>query len=157
MGVDGSVTVNDYRKSKIRFIQRDDPNFTFLFDELWKLAIQSNDEWFGFHLSKITYIQLAEYDESYQGEYKAHQDVFWMNGDPDYHRKLSCVVQLSDSNIYEGGNLEIYNVKNEIDLENRRSQGTVIFFPSFYYHAVTPVTKGVRFSLTCWFDGPKFR
>jgi len=27
LGVDGSVTANNYRKSKIRFIQKDDPNF----------------------------------------------------------------------------------------------------------------------------------
>jgi len=157
LGVDGSVEVNNYRKSKIRFIQKDDPNFTFLFDELWKMALQSNDEWFGFHISKITYIQLAEYDASYQGEYKKHNDVFWLNNDPYYHRKLTAVIQLTDPSSYEGGNFELFGLNQYPNSEDVRKKGTVFFFPSFLEHQATPVTKGTRYSLAAWFDGPKWR
>ena len=157
LGVVGENTNNDYRRSKVRFIQKDDPNFVWLFDALWKMAIESNDLWFGFHISKIDYIQLAEYDESYQGEYKKHHDVFWMNNDPNYHRKLTCVVQLTDPSEYEGGNLELLNLNEYPDAEEIRQQGTAFFFPSFLEHQATAVTVGTRYSLACWFDGPKWR
>lgn len=157
LGVEGKNVDSQYRKSKVRFIQKTDPNFTFLFDELWKMATQANDEWFKFHISRINYIQLAEYDESYAGEYKKHHDVFWINSDPEYHRKLTAVIQLSDPSTYEGGNLEFYEISEYPNTEDLRQQGTAIFFPSLIYHAATPVTKGTRYSLACWFDGPKWR
>lgn len=157
LGVTGDALRNDYRRSRIRFIQKDNDDFTFLFDAMWKMACQANNEWFDFHLSKIDYIQLAEYDESYQGEYKEHHDVFWMNNDTKYHRKLTAVIQLTEPHNYEGGNLELCGVNSSPDINDIRSQGTVFFFPSFLSHKVTPVTKGTRYSLACWFDGPKWR
>lgn len=156
LGVEGTEKT-DYRKSKVRFIQKSDPNFSWLFDEMWKMAIQANDEWFQFHITKIDYIQLAEYDSAYQGEYKEHHDVFWMNGDQYYHRKLTAVVQLSDPLSYSGGNLELCNPTIMPNASDVRKQGTTFFFPSFLPHRATPVTEGVRYSLACWFDGPKWR
>jgi len=153
LGVDGNTDLANYRKSKVRFIQKDDPNFRWLFDELWKLAIETNDIWFGFHISRITYIQLAEYDESYSGHYDKHHDVFWMSG-TNYQRKLTAVVQLTDPSTYEGGNLEMIGINEYPNLEEVRTQGTVFFFPSFEEHQATAVTKGTRYSLACWFDGP---
>lgn len=152
-----SIVDNRTRRSAIRFIQKTDSTFDFLFKEMWILGLRANDDFFNFHLAKLDFLQVAEYSEEDRGEYMAHHDVFWMNGDPKYHRKITCVVQLSDPADYDGGNLEIYNTQHSIDIDNRRSQGTVIFFPSFYTHAVTPVTRGKRYSLTAWFDGPKWR
>ena len=31
------------------------------------------------------------------------------------------------------------------------------FFPSFIHHQVSPVTKGIRYSLVAWFLGPPFK
>jgi PKHD-type hydroxylase len=124
---------------------------------MWKMAIEANDQWFGFHLSKLDYIQLAEYDSSYLGEYKKHHDVFWMNGDPKYHRKLTAVIQLSDPCDYEGGDLVLHNQQEKPNEFEIKTQGSVIFFPSFIEHQANPVTKGTRYSLACWFDGPKWR
>lgn len=157
LGVDGESTLQNHRKSRVRFIQKTDPTFSFLFDAMWKMAIQANDEWFGFHISKMDYIQLAEYDSSYQGEYKEHHDVFWMNNDPYYHRKLTAVVQLTDPNTYTGGDLQIVNPSVEPNVDEVRQQGTAFFFPSFLPHRATAVTTGTRYSLACWFDGPKWR
>lgn len=157
MGVDGSAKSSEHRRSQIRFIQKEDARFTFLFDKMWKLALQANDEWFNFHVTKITYIQLAEYDESYQGVYNRHNDVFWMNNDPHYHRKITAVVQLSDPSTYEGGNLELFGLTEYPNAEDVRTQGTAFFFPSFLEHQATMVAKGTRYSLACWFDGPKWR
>jgi len=35
--------------------------------------------------------------------------------------------------------------------------GSVIIFPSFVWHRVKPVTKGIRHSLVCWNLGYPFR
>lgn len=158
MGVNGEVKQEQYRRSDIKFIQKSDERFTWLYDRLWKMLIEVNDQWFNFQVSKVDYIQLAEYSDKDQGEYKKHHDVFWMNGDPKYHRKLTCVVQLTDPSTYEGGELELYNLaQNSPDVQDLRMQGTTIFFPSFIEHAALPVTKGTRHSLAVWFDGPKWR
>ena len=54
---------------------------------------------------------------------------------------------------YEGGNFEFRGMGEEECLEG---EGTVIVFPSFNWHQVTPVTKGTRYSLVAWFVGPPF-
>jgi PKHD-type hydroxylase len=79
-----------------------------------------------------------------------------MNNDPQYHRKLTAVVQLTDPLTYEGGNLQLFS-SFEPDKSDMRAQGTTVFFPSFLDHQAHPVTKGTRYSLACWFDGPKWR
>lgn len=77
-------------------------------------------------------------------------------------RKLSCTLLLNNSNEYEGGDFEFdfrnfktgSNIKKASELKN---QGDLIIFPSFIWHRVTPVTKGVRKSLVLWFIGPPFK
>ncbi len=68
-------------------------------------------------------------------------------------RKLSASIQLSNPEEYEGGNLEFFN--GEI-VPASLEQGSLIIFPSFVFHRVTPVTKGVRHSLVAWMNGPHF-
>lgn len=145
------------RRSKIAFIENGDWRFQALFDHLWKSAISANSDFFNFHITKLDFIQFAEYDSSYQGEYKEHHDVFWVNDDPFYHRKLSCVIQLSDPSTYEGGNLEISGADNPPDPNELRNQGSIIYFPSFMPHKANPVTSGTRYSIAAWFEGPKWR
>ena len=70
-------------------------------------------------------------------------------------RKLSITVQLSDEDAYEGGDLEF--MVNKEYVKAPREQGTVIVFPSFIMHRVTPVTKGTRESIVGWIAGPPFR
>jgi PKHD-type hydroxylase len=153
-----SYTNDSYRRSIIRFINRSDTRFEFLFDTLWKYAIQVNDTWFGFHISKLDYIQFAEYNETQKSEYKRHHDVFWINNDPGYHRKLSCTVQLSEPSDYTGADLQLHDLcHNHPNTEDIKKQGSILFFPSFLPHSVTPITQGTRYSLAAWFDGPKWR
>ena len=147
---------DESRRSKIRWIYPNNPDFQFVFDALWKTAISSNRDWFNFHITNLPFIQLAEYDESYQGEYRRHHDVLWMN-DSEYHRKLTCVIQLSDPITYDGGDFEIFVKQQPDNKEAMRDQGTAIFIPSFVYHQANPVTRGTRYSLTAWFEGPKWR
>ncbi len=77
-------------------------------------------------------------------------------------RKLSVTINLSEPGDYEGGLLnfdygphtagERYKECTEI-----KPQGSIIVFPSFLYHQVTPVTKGTRYSLVLWITGRPFK
>lgn len=80
-------------------------------------------------------------------------------------RKLSFVAQLSDPDEYEGGDFEFHGFEPSektgdpgfLEMKDAfRQQGTVIVFPSFIMHRVKPITKGTRFSLVSWVEGPKF-
>lgn len=154
LGEDGTTQVQNYRKSEVTWIYPN--NFRELYDEMWYLQREINREWFGFHVDNLEYIQLARYDESVQGEYKRHKDVFWINSS-SRHRKLSAVIQLSDPNDYEGGDLTFFECREYPNKEDIRQQGTVIFFPSFIDHQVNPVLSGIRHSAAVWFEGPKWR
>ena len=46
---------------------------------------------------------------------------------------------------------------NHMTNELFRKKGTVVVFPSYMHHKVTPVTQGVRYSLVMWFRGPAFQ
>ena len=151
-----SWTSNEIRKSIVRFIQKDDWRFNQLFDEVWKCGISANRDFFDFHITDLDFMQFAEYHGDVQGFYKEHHDVFWING-TDRHRKLSAVIQLSDPNDYEGGRLEIVEGQQTPDPEEYIDQGTIIFFPSMFRHIAHPVTRGTRYSIAIWFEGPQWR
>jgi PKHD-type hydroxylase len=70
-------------------------------------------------------------------------------------RKLSLSLQLSDPDDYEGGDLEMWFGGEPTKAS--RERGMMTFFPSYVMHRVTPVTKGVRYSLVCWISGPPFK
>jgi len=77
-------------------------------------------------------------------------------------RKLSVTVSLADGDSYEGGDLE-FDLRNRTDSQSNvisskvaRTKGSVIVFPSFVWHRVAPVTKGVRYSLVIWNCGKPF-
>lgn len=148
----GQGVDEEFRQSTVRFLNTG-PDWMWLISCLWNLGTNANRE-FGFELNNLSFLQLAEYKAENAGKYDRHQDVFWVTKE-DKHRKLSCVVQLSDPDTYEGGNFELYDAGN-FD-QDIRQQGTIIYFPSFYYHAALPVTSGVRHSMAAWYEGPKFR
>jgi PKHD-type hydroxylase len=157
IGTDGGEGVDyNYRRSKIRFINSGDWRYQYIFDALWRTALEANRDFFNLHITKLDFIQFAEYDETYLGEYKEHHDVFWINNDPIYHRKLSCVIQLSDPNDYVGGELELTETSVKLD-KDINQQGTFIYFPSLFRHKANPVTRGTRYSIAAWFEGPKWR
>lgn len=80
----------------------------------------------------------------------------YLNEQTELIRKLSVVVQLSDPDDYEGGNLQILAESGKSYFAPR-TRGTVIVFDSRAQHRVLKVTKGVRRSLVCWVVGPRWR
>tara|TARA_A100001201_G_scaffold121254_1_gene104903 strand:+ start:4303 stop:4923 length:621 start_codon:yes stop_codon:yes gene_type:complete len=71
-------------------------------------------------------------------------------------RKLSFVVQLSDPDDYEGGNLQLLAEDGKSYFAPRK-KGTVIVFDSRTSHRVLKVTKGERKSLVGWVVGPRWK
>ena len=76
-------------------------------------------------------------------------------------RKLSMTCQLTDGSEYEGGELE-FDFRNKektqiIQAKQILSKGSIIVFPSFVWHRVKPVTKGIRYSLVMWNLGYPFK
>jgi len=82
-------------------------------------------------------------------------------------RKLSMTCQLTDGSEYEGGELEFDfrnydpNMREEAkhlkQAKEILTKGSIIVFPSFVWHRVQPVTKGVRYSLVMWNLGYPFK
>jgi PKHD-type hydroxylase len=96
------------------------------------------------------------------------------NGDlpPDYVtdnsfvgkvRKISLTLNLNKPGDYEGGNLKfdfgVHTTREARfhECEEIRPQGSMIIFPSFVDHCVTPVTSGTRYSLVLWTLGDPWK
>lgn len=125
---------------------------------LLNLIKKVNEEFYGFDLEDPEPMQVTKYDETNQGFYSPHQDGVYdnvpLNGKV---RKLSLSLQLTPPEYYEGGEFEFPDDKEKFIKEDSKAQGTVIFFPSYMNHGVTPVTKGTRYSLVCWVLGSNFK
>jgi PKHD-type hydroxylase len=99
--------------------------------------------------------------------YDWHCDSF---GEPNMNgkiRKISMTCQLTDGSEYEGGELEFDfrnyepnmrdESKHKIQCKEILPKGSIIVFPSFLWHRVKPVTKGIRYSLVMWNLGYPFK
>lgn len=141
----------EYRRSSISWIRSDVKENSWIFAKITDAINDINSQFFNYDLDLIQGLQFSEYGEKDNGFYGKHVDTSYRS----YRtRKLSFSVQLSDSNSYEGGDLKLY-LSNST--EASRTKGDLIVFPSYTLHEVTPVTKGTRYSLVGWAQGPKFR
>ena len=85
----------------------------------------------------------------------SHKEVYNAPDNEFMHgkaRKLSMSIILNSN--FEGGDFEMKDLDEKI---SRLEEGSIIVFPSFIEHRVAPITKGVRYSLVCWFIGPPFK
>ena len=124
----------------------------WIFDLLCDVAAEATRAGAGLDLTEITRApQYVEYRPEW-GHFDWHND--YSHGLADAPRKLTIIIQLSPPDDYEGGRLQVFGTEVE-DLP--RELGTVIAFPSFLFHRVTPVTHGVRRALVAWIAGPRIR
>jgi len=137
-----------------------DDDTMWIFDKLARVAERANGV-YGFDLTGFTEdIQFTRY-ETRGAFYGWHQDG--LEGDVAV-RKLSLVAQLSDPRDYDGAELELFAIGEEWDRRSAadfarraRQQGSVVAFPAFEFHRVTPLRRGRRDSLVSWIGGPPFR
>tara|TARA_Y100001938_G_scaffold132536_1_gene190904 strand:- start:218 stop:817 length:600 start_codon:yes stop_codon:yes gene_type:complete len=136
------------RKSEIRWLY-DAP---WLYKRLWTMIEEANRNVWNFNLSHgRDAIQHTIYTEG-GGHYDWHMDA---GHGMMRHRKVSLTVQLTDTDDYEGGELQLWRGQNPLDAP--RGKGTVVIFPSYMMHRVTEVTKGTRESLVLWVGGDHYR
>jgi PKHD-type hydroxylase len=98
---------------------------------------------------------------SKNGFYDWHVDTGVESEDELLIRKLSLCISLNDD--YSGGDFQVQrwgspeDQKHFLNIKEMKNKGSIVVFPSFLFHRVTPVTRGTRNSLVCWFRGPRFR
>lgn len=143
--------LEEYRNSKLKWLNHQNPDYNWIYKKLLGMTMEANEELWHFNVTDILdNIQYTIY-EGNGGHYDWHMDL----GSGIYsRRKISITVQLSESEDYEGGDLE-FMIGRDIKKAPRK-KGTTVIFPSFFLHRVTPVTRGVRKSLVLWISGHPF-
>lgn len=146
MGVAGDTFDKTTRNTNVRF---GGDNY-WLNDKFEQFALEANKvcKW-DYHITGRENVQFAEYGP--EQHYAWHTDTFTLAGTPT-ERKVSVVCLLNDE--FEGGQ---FQVRLYSDFTAPLKKGTMIAFPSILEHRVIPVTSGVRYSATMWFNGPRFR
>lgn len=75
-------------------------------------------------------------------------------------RKISMSILLNKPDEFTGGELE-FDIrgtgKPRLETVDLNNQGSIVFFPSFLWHHVKPVTSGTRYSLVMWVIGRPFK
>ena len=155
----------EVRKTDVGFITGKDNRVNEL---VWFYLREANRIQFNYKLEYFQPVQFARYRNG--GFYDWHQDAAGTNATGE-GRKLSLTFSLTDSDAYEGGNLEFFGGERQMEdmklpdgtiipaeqiKQDIRDQGSVIVFDSRDFHRVTPVTKGTRYSIVCWTVGPNF-
>ena len=126
--------------------------------KIWENWMATNQECFGFDLygalmEHNTYVHYNVYDSSNKGEYEEHIDAT-PAGASDI--KLTAMVIISEEP-YEGGKFCMFTDGKMRGIDGFDGLGSSIIFKSWIPHKVTPVTKGVRKTLSVWLHGPRLR
>jgi PKHD-type hydroxylase len=152
----GSKSLNDstIRKSRVSWIPSDNPEYHWVFRACTDMVNSLNAKYFQYDLMYIESLQFTEYDGNNPDPafYGQHIDSAVKNNGS---RKLSFSVLLSDENSFDGGDLMLYYQKDGVPATKK--QGVAVAFTSNLLHEVTPVTKGIRYSLVGWVVGPRFK
>jgi len=137
-------------------------NDRWIYREIQPYAQLANENagW-NYHWDWSESCQFTKYEGSKKGHYNWHTDCGLTPNQNNKVRKLSMIIPLVDGNEYEGGDFELNlnnpeNENNIITIKEAKIKGTVIVFPSFVWHRVTPVTSGTRYSLVNWHQGKPF-
>ena len=150
VGQDHEDVASDYRLSEIAWMDNNEET-DWIYQKVYNYGITANKEMWNFDIwGNQDPLQYTKYYGN-GGNYNWHADL----GPSISNRKLSCVLQLSSPEEYDGGDLQM-NLGGEIS-NVTKDLGTLCFFPSFVLHRVTPVSLGVRKSLVLWLSGANFR
>lgn len=140
----------DYRRSDIIFLHQYNQ-----FEDIYKIvldnAVQANLVHFKFNLNYIEPLQYSIYKEDDLGYYDVHIDSV-LRDPKGFNRKLTFSILLNDTSEFEGGDLCLHYTKDPYKINLQK--GSMVLFPSYMPHSVTPVTKGIRKTLVGWLCGP---
>jgi PKHD-type hydroxylase len=172
---DSDFNINDsIRRSTVKWFKNDEFSLMNKINDGIHEAKEISG--WGHEYSYIENLQYTIYQEqeNKKGDfYTWHTDAGPDVYDNGMHRKLSFTIQLTDPDEYEGGHFQWLEPQNEfnkldsnlqVDLQNSvrtipfsaKAKGSMIVFPSFLYHQVTPVLRGTRISLVGWCVGNRY-
>jgi PKHD-type hydroxylase len=150
VGEDGKTREGEYRLSEISWLS-DNPETEWIYKRIAEHAKIANETMWNFDIWGFQdLLQYTKYHGN-GGHYDWHVDL----GPGISNRKLSCVLQLSEPEEYDGGELQVNPGGNIFSVPKK--MGNLVFFPSFLMHKVTPLKSGVRKSLVTWLCGANFR
>lgn len=143
---------DNIRIANVAWIERESET-AWLYHRLEEIVLRLNAEFFRYDLFGLSEsFQYTIYNDSEGGHFDWHKDH---GNDREESRKISLSLQLSDANAYQGSDLELHS-DGHVQAAPR-TRGTLIAFPSYVLHRVTPIRSGVRKSLMVWAAGPEFR
>jgi PKHD-type hydroxylase len=147
--VDEDGTVDDsIRTTKVTWI-----NNKLITMAIWGFLDEGNRNYFKYDIVKMEDTQFAEYTKG--SFYSWHTDDIGSKSSNGSTRKLSSIVLLSSTDNFKGGDFEFSDPNGNKKMNLK--QGSVILFNSSEWHRVGEITDGVRYTLSSWFRGPKFR
>lgn len=130
--------------------------FNNALNKFFRASLEVNNKIYGFDIFPLmpSTVHINTYT-SENGEYKYHRDAESPGYKNDY--KLTVILNISEEP-YEGGKFEIFlGQDNNSHVEVLDHPGSILIFPSFLYHRVTPVTSGTRKTISAWIAGPGFK
>lgn len=140
------------RQNQVAFFQNSDSDVHWIYQKVSQAVKDINKQFWNFDLNILETLQFTIYDKP-DDFYTNHIDMSFGTVE---QRKLSVSIQLSDPDTYQGSNLEFMQCGDRY-YEPIRNRGTIIMFPSFMQHRVSPLISGTRYSLVSWVIGPPFR
>jgi PKHD-type hydroxylase len=148
----GRPNTDQLRITRVAWMERN-PETAWLYARLEEMVLRLNAQFYKFDLFGLNEsFQYTVYDGMEGGHYNWHVDLGVEKFEP---RKISLSLQLTDPSRYEGCDLVLEAGDGPYRAEKAR--GTLIAFPSYVLHRVTPIESGVRKSLVIWVSGPEFR
>jgi PKHD-type hydroxylase len=154
-GLSGSAATDAIRVTRVAWFRRE-ARTEAIYRRLEEAVLALNGRFFRYDLSGLVDFQYAIYDGSEGGHFDWHKDYGRAYGAQSQEpRKLTLSLQLSDGAEYDGCELQVRS-GNQIDTAPK-TRGTLVAFPAYVLHRVTPITRGRRKSLVIWAAGPEFR
>ena len=170
---------NEIRQSEVKWFDEKNPMAEHIVEKIHDgvgaMARHCQWEWEYTHLEPLQYTIYKHQPDKPTGDfYTWHTDSGPDAYDIGEMRKLSFTVQLSHPDEYEGGHFEwlepngvfdnLRSVDKTINIDDikrrapfsAKEKGSLIVFPSFVHHQVTPVTRGTRISLVGWLVGKPY-
>lgn len=123
--------------------------YNWIYELIGNIVKEVNLKFFEFD---VTHFHNLHYVIHNEGDYHHEHIDYESEGGVWDFRKLSFSLLLNDE--FEGGDLEILG--KEKFVADKKSN-SIIFYPSYMRHQISPVTSGARHSLEGWICGPKFR
>lgn len=125
---------------------------SFPFEQIRDLTKEANSKIFDFSLLGIIdqdYPQIFKYEKG--DYYKFHVEINPLS----ITRKLSFIINLSNSSEYTGGEIDFLNTSLENTISS--TQGSILVFPSFLPYQITPVLSGTKKIIIGHIHGPEFK